>query len=104
MGPLEVWIGWTVFFALLASSAALGISGRLRLGEAVTAGLLAAAAGLGSGGLTDAFRNHWSTPLRYAIPMLILTAGGYSLLAAAVMKKRGADWRPLFNACSEHQG
>lgn len=88
MGPLEVWVGWTAFFTLLALSAALGISGRLRLGEAATAGLLAIAAGLGTGGLVDALRNEWLSPLRYAIPMLVLAAGGYSLLGAAVHRKR----------------
>jgi len=35
MGPPETIVGWTVFLALGAAGAVLGIAGRLRLGEAV---------------------------------------------------------------------
>lgn len=99
MGPLEVWVGWTIFFTLLTLSAALGISGHLRFGEAVTGGLLAIATGASSGGFVDAVRSGTTEPLRYAIPMCAIAAGGYAWLGIAIRGKRerlaGYERRPL---------
>lgn len=88
MGPPEVIVGWVVFLSLGALAAALGVSGRLRLGESLTLGLLAVPAGLGMGGTIDAVRNELSGPLRYSIPSLVIASGGTIALRHAIARAR----------------
>ena len=73
---------------MTAFSAAAAVTGRLPLGEAITAGLLSVAAGLGVGGLIDATRHDNAGPLRYALPCLAVAVVGYTLLYNAARKRR----------------
>jgi hypothetical protein len=88
MGPPETIAGWVVFLGLATLGAALGIAGRLRLGEAVTVGILAVPAGLAVGGAIDAARNHWTGPLRYTVPASAVAFVGYTALAVGVVRAR----------------